>query len=252
MRTQKGRDPGNCHEEVLAHLWERVQQVYRAPLSPRSEILSTGSEALDLLLPDSGIIHGSLVEWVGGSSGLLSLLVAKHLCGNDGQLMIVDRQRSFYPPSAAAWGIDLNRVVVIHPADAQEELWAYDQCLRSEGVSVVWGCIERLNSHNFRRLQLTAEKGSGIGFLIRPPTALKEPTWADVRLRVEPLPSGGTSPRYRVKIVHCRGRHANGEGAFVIDETGIIHEAQAPHETHHVHLAPPLADSTPHHCESGT
>jgi len=52
--------------------------------------------------------------------------------------------------------------------------------------------VQRLSWLEARRLQLAAEQGGGLGLLIRPEAVRHQPSWADVRLLVEPLPT--TSP----------------------------------------------------------
>lgn len=264
MRIQYRPAGNHSRDEILTRLRKQVQLVTGSSSSSDADLLSTGSKALDRLLPQRGVNRGSLIEWIGGiggGAGILSLGVARHLlnakCGqanrgqaNCGEIVVIDRQRSFSPVSAAAWGLDLNHVVIVRPSTPQEELWAYDQCLRSEAVVVVWGYIDRLTSRNFRRMQLAAESGRGIGLLIRPPEAAKEPTWADVRLQVDPCPSVGNSPRYRVQVLHCRGGQPGGETILTIDETTGIKAVI--HETHPMHLVSPLADPASPLGQTGT
>ncbi|MEX0728623.1 MAG: hypothetical protein WD065_20285 [Planctomycetaceae bacterium] len=254
MRIQYRPDGNHSRDEILTRLRKQVRLVNCSSSSPNDGVLSTGSEALDRLFPRQGMSRGSLIEWIGGiggGAGVLSLGVARHLLNaNCGEIVVIDRQRSFYPVCAAAWGLDLKRLLVVRPATAQEELWAYDQCLRSEAVVVVWGYIDRLTSRNFRRMQLAAEAGRGLGLLIRPPQAANEPTWADVRLQVEPCPSVGHSPRYRVQVLHCRGGQPGGETILTIDETTGIQAVT--HETHHVHLVSSLANPASPLGQTGT
>ena len=102
-------------------------------------------------------------------------------------LVVIDRPQTFYPPAAAAWGIDLERLIVVHPQNARDELWAAVQALRSPVVAAMWASIDRLDSRAFRRLQLAAEAGRTLGVLVRPAAARGQPSWADVRLEVGPL-----------------------------------------------------------------
>ena len=141
--------------------------------------------------PAGGLRHGMLVEWVGvfGESGaaMLSLLGSREACREGGVLVVIDRSQTFYPPAAAAWGIDLERLIVVRPHSARDELWAAVQALRSPVVAALWTSIERLDSRAFRRLQLAAEAGRTLGVFVRPAGARRQPSWADVRLEVGPL-----------------------------------------------------------------
>lgn len=89
-----------------------------------------------------GLRRGAVAEWlsaaVASGAQTLALLAAREACREGKSLIVVDRQRRFYPPAAAAWGIDLSRLIVVHPASEAEELWAIDQALRCRGVAAVW------------------------------------------------------------------------------------------------------------------
>jgi hypothetical protein len=181
-------------------------------LAEDAGVFSSGAAAIDRLLPGGGLRHGMLVEWLSGewSSGVeeqwsrggnknysttpllhhssaatLSLLAAREACREGGTLVVIDRQQTFYPPAAAVWGIDLERLIVVRPQSARDELWAAVQSLRSPPVAAVWGMIDRLDSHAFRRLQLAAQAGRTLGLFLRPPSARGQPSWADVRLGVK-------------------------------------------------------------------
>ena len=176
-----------------------------------------------------------LVEWLGdfGKSGAmtLGLLAAREACREGGVLVVLDRAQTFYPPAAAAWGIDLNRLIVVRPQNARDELWAAVQALRSPVVAAMWANIERLDARAFRRLQLAAEAGRTLGVLVRPITARGQPSWADVRLEVSPLSvvrgpwfqSSGqrTTDNGRlvqIRITHCHSGRPGGAVALEIDD----------------------------------
>ena len=50
-----------------------------------------------------------------------------------------------------------------------------------------------------------AEAGGGVGFLLRPPGALRAPSFANLRLRIAPLAATDAARRLRVEVVRCRG-----------------------------------------------
>lgn len=154
-----------------------------------SPAFSCGAAVIDRLLPGGGLRHGMLVEWLaerpGGGAGTLGLLAAREACRAGGILVVVDRARMFYPPAAAGWGVDPARLIVVRPRNARDEIWAAIQALRSPVVAALWTMVDRLDSRNFRRLQLAAETGGTLGVLVRGASARGQPSWADVRLGVE-------------------------------------------------------------------
>jgi hypothetical protein len=172
----------------IRDLQERIQAIEgsRHGVAERSA-LSTGFAVLDEALADRGLRPGSLVEWVGEGSGAatLALTVAAHTLGRGGAFVAIDGAGEFYPPAAAALGIPLERTVVVRPEARMAALWAWEQALRSPGVAVTFGRLEALDDRLLRRLQLAAEKGGGLGFLIRPPACQAGPAWAATRIDVK-------------------------------------------------------------------
>ncbi|GIW78742.1 MAG: hypothetical protein KatS3mg105_0549 [Gemmatales bacterium] len=207
------------------------------------QLLSTGIEAFDALLPAKGIPRGTLLEWLaagpGSGAGTLACSVASRiLCQLDGACVVVDPAQSFYPPAAGRLADDLERMIVIHPSNERDTWWALEQALRCPAVAVVLGWPDRLLDHAYRRLQLAVETGGGIGLLLRSEEYRWQPSWADIRLRIEPLPSLSQSRRLRVEVVQCRGRFSQQTVELEInDETGDVHLASA--------LAPATAPSRP-------
>src|SRR5688572_32232769 len=109
--------PAAARQALVAALQRQVQRLegLRPPADER--LVSTGSPPLDQLLPGGGLRRGSLVEYLspgaGSGAGTLALAAAREACRDEeGQshraFVIVDQSRTFYPPAAAAWGIDLS------------------------------------------------------------------------------------------------------------------------------------------------
>jgi hypothetical protein len=218
---------------TLRRLTGQLQKLERSshPVRDSSGVISSGVEVLDGLLPDAGFRAGTLIEWMAekGSADQLALLAARSALGEDRVLIVIDDEGTLYPPAAAALGIDLQRLILVRPgkvvrsgaqaetekrpaAASVETLWALEQALASRGVAVTFCRLEKLSARVFRRLQLSAERGGGLGFLIRPPTARGEPSWSDVRFGVEAMGEGDSSSarRWRVEVLRCR-RGAAGE-----------------------------------------
>ena len=236
--------------QQLASQLRRIEWGRGAPTV--TERLSTGIEPLDRLLPERGLPPGTLIEWLspgeGCGAGTLAFRVAEHVVRAERErqvnrpCVVVDADRSFYPlATPLSWqeGPSANgqeRLIVIHPANDRDALWALEQSLRCPGVAVVVGWVNRLHAHAYRRLQLAAETGGAIGLLLRPGECRAQPSWADLRLWVEPLsPVAGnehspssrtdafTGRLLRIELIYCRGRAGGGVLELEIDdETGDV------------------------------
>jgi protein ImuA len=181
---------------------------------------------LDRLLSAGGLQRGTLVEWLSAEAGcgttMLALAMARDACHEGKAMVVVDRRAEFFPPAAAARGIDLARTILVQPASLADEVWAWDQALRCRGVGAVLGWPERVAGRTFRRWQLSAASGGGLGLLVRSAEWCDAPSWAQTRFLVRPLvtPSGR---RLRVKLL----RGAGGAGGQTVDlelddETGAL------------------------------
>lgn len=251
--------------EIVQSLREQLRGIkaQNGKASQRAPI-SSGCAALDHLLPGRGLVSGQLIEWLaeshGSGAGTLAMVLAQQACCRDGgALVVADRARHFYPPAAAAWGINLKQLIVIQARNEKDELWALDQAFRCPGVTAIWAPLERLDPRAFRRLQLAAEDGGAVGLLLRPAGVRGQPSWSDAQLLVQSLPSlsrpkdgtsGITGRRLRVERVRCRGGGAEQAAVELeLNEViGTIREAKATgqtlvtdHETHSVYLAAQLA-----------
>ena len=219
--------------------------------------VSSGCGPLDRLLPGRGLRRGTLAEWLaegeGNGATALALGAACAACRDGGALVVLDRSREFYPPAAVRLGIELENLIVVYAAAEADNIWALDQALRCPGVAAVVAWPQRLDGRTFRRLQLAAEESGSLGLLMRPATVRHEPSWADVRLLIEPLPAGSlpaefppTEPlqsdkrRLRIHLLHCRH---GGNGRCV--------DVEIDDETHTVYLVARLADPTAHRRAAG-
>jgi hypothetical protein len=149
-------------------------------------------------------------------------------------LVIADTQKNFYPPAAKRLGLDLDRCMVIHPQTRRDLCAAMDQSLRCPAVGAVIGWCDPLPAVEYRRLQLAAEAGGGIGFFLRPGKAMRAESFAFLRLLIAPVPTVDACRRLQIDVLRCRGSKADASLILEIDD-----------ETGHVRLPAPLAPATP-------
>jgi hypothetical protein len=265
---------------LVAALRRQVERLEKPQPLEDDRLLSTGSPALDALLPGGGLRRGSLVEYLspsaGSGTGMLALCASREACAGGRALVVIDRRRTFYPPAAIAWGIDLTSLLILQPTDDAAELWAIDQALRCPGVGAVYAPCGALDVRDFRRLQLAAEAGGTLGILLRPARLRGQPSWADVQWQIGPCrerppwrsgESKAQSPKskvrkqlwtldfgpwtfppwqLRVELVRCRGAPAGEAVDLELDEaTGLWQRASDRHAPHSLHSPGELAQRMP-------
>ena len=151
---------------------------------------------------------------------------------SSGTIAWSDPRRQLYPPALAAMGIPLDHLLVLHPKDEREELWAAAECMRCRGVSATILSPRRLSRIEARRLQLAAETGGGIGILLR--TLGPCEYAAATRWLVKPIPGTRMAQRWQLQLIHGHGGRI---GQCVILENS--------RETNHVRAFAPVADRLP-------
>ncbi len=246
--------------------------------------ISTGCGPLDAALPGQGLLRGSLVEWLGDGpgcgAGMLALRAAREACREGGALVVIDPQHNFYPPAAAAGGLDLQRTIVIRQTQCaqsasargkqrgrskqaqrgeqgqwnKQSQWALDQALRCPHVAAVVAWPQQLDSRVFRRWQLAVETSGCLGLLVRPAAAQREPSWADVRLLISPVAHAPVSDNrnntshmelaawnWRLHIELLRCRGGSTQRTIDLE---IDERTGDIHAAHLGNLATQLADST--------
>lgn len=183
----------------------------------RGDRLTTGIKAvpsgfaeLDALLPGGGWPQGALTEIMMPRQGIgaLRLLMPTlaRLSQGDRWICWVAPPYIPYAPALANAGIDLSRILLVHPRGQQDGLWAVEQSLRSGNCAAVlaWPTLD--DKAILRRLQLAAESGDALGVLFRPQHFVQRPSAAALRIELAPEIDSSLS----VSILKRRGGWAVG------------------------------------------
>jgi protein ImuA len=258
---------------TLRRLAERIREIetQERPHWPASIPLAIAG--LERFFPEQRLPGGTLVELLSAHEGVgvwsLALALARRAYLNGKALLIADVRHSFYPPAALRWGIDLERTLILRPRSPREALSATTQALRCSAVGAVIGRFDQIPSADFRRLQLAAEAGGGLGLLLRPAAARRAPSFAAARLLIAPVCSIGAAPketalkgaahevsgppRAKSVVYSLRGSNAGARGRLLELELLRYRGGQAGQkllleindETGSLHLPAPLAPATP-------
>ncbi len=165
--------------------------------------LGTGYRGLDLELQQGGWPLDSTIEVLSDSSGLGAMglfLPAMEQLSEQGRWQVFIAPPFIpYAPLLAARGIDTQQVLLVHPQNRADLLWATEQALRSSTCSAVfsWLGAQEYRYGELRKLQLAAAGGDTLSVLFRPHEAGRNHAPAALRLQMR---------RYRqVHILKQRG-----------------------------------------------
>lgn len=163
----------------------------------------TGFAGLDAALPGRGWPRGAITELlaprpgIGEISLLLPALVRAGAAGR--RLALVAPPARPCAPAWAAAGIPLSRLLAVDAGG--QALWAAAEILRSQAFGAVLLWAGGVADKDLRRLQLSAERGEALLFLLRPPSQAPSASPAALRLRLAPGPRGAL----QVEILKSRG-----------------------------------------------
>lgn len=177
--------------------------------------LATGIARLDQRLPGGGWPLGALTEVVCDQYGLGELRLFIPALASICQQPQEESRWLFwlappflpYAPALAAAGLDLGRILLVHPRQnaSVETLWAMEQALQSRSCAAVLGWAHQVTDATAkRRLQLAAEDSNALAVLLGSRSTLVQPSPAALRLMVTPGESG-----IDVRIAKCRGGRAD-------------------------------------------
>jgi cell division inhibitor SulA len=171
----------------------------------------TGHPALDALLPQGGWPRRALTELLLPADGVgelgLLLPTLSRLTRAGGTVVLVAPPYIPYAPAWQAAGVDLGALEIVE-ATPRESLWAFEQCLRSGACAAVVGWPLQADGPALRRLQVAADSGDCLGFVVRDRKHAANPSPA--ALRLEYRGDAGHAGGWRVR--KCRGGPAPAQG----------------------------------------
>ena len=199
----------------LPNLW-RASELPRLRVGIEADGIGSGFPALDEVLFDQGWPRGGLVELLLDEPGVgeLSLLgSALASLSTTEERLIAWIAPPFVPfaPALCAAGIDVSKVLMVHPNNHADALWTFEQVLKTGACSALLGWLaeRELKFAEIRRLQFAARQGRTWASLFRPARAADNPSPAELRLRLWPRrPASGSARRHnglRLDIVKRRG-----------------------------------------------
>jgi len=178
-----------------------------------------GIAAIDTQL-GGGLPHAAMIEIAGTDAAWW--LGMKVLAAHAGVCAVVDHDASFFPPGAAALGVDLSRLLIVRESRVREARWALERLARDKNIAATVAWMEGLSDTFMRRLQLAAES-SGQTLLLLSEKPQKAGHWCALRLHVQAQPTTGAARRITVEVTKARGGAMPAPVHIEIDdETGTV------------------------------
>jgi len=181
--------------------------IWRAGAPTQSSVaerIATGYDALDQALPGGGWPAGALTEILHERSGIgeLRLLVpALARLSHQGKwIALIAPPHIPYAPALAGCGINLSHLLLVHPRQPGDALWAVEQAMRAGTCGAVLAWPSRMDDRSLRRLQLAAEAGGTLGVLFRAAGDADTASPAALRIRLTQEADNAV-----VDLIKCRG-----------------------------------------------
>ncbi|WP_226662611.1 translesion DNA synthesis-associated protein ImuA [Microbulbifer aggregans] len=190
LSKQAGNEPAQPQplQQLLTRpdIWQLATQQRR----PRTGI-TTGYRGLDALLASRGWPRGATSELLVDKAGIgeMSLLLPTlaELTQQGRMAVLVNPPHIPYAPALVQAGVQLEKLLIVHPRGQRDQLWTAEQSLQSGacGALISWQGKEIPADKDLRRLQLAAREGDSLHFHFRPSSSAATPSPAALRLHLQ-------------------------------------------------------------------
>lgn len=165
-------------------------KVWNARQEPVQDIqaLSSGYTHLDKALPQEGWVPGQLCEMYpqGYGCGDMHILLPTlaTLSQQSRWIMLVAPPAIPYSPALSMAGVDVSKLLMVHPKNHKEALWCVEEGLRSGHCSAVLGWLPETDSTAIRRLQLACESQKSLCWIWPSSSQQQNASAAPLRLQI--------------------------------------------------------------------
>lgn len=174
-------------EELHPALW-RASQLARSV----GKCVDTGHIALNNALSGGGWPTGHFVDLLvqQPGSGEMRLLAPALSKVADRQVAMIEPPHPPHAIALAGLGLMPQNLLWIKTKVTNDALWATEQILRSGcyGAVLLWS--NHMRAESMRRLNLAAQAGDSLFFILRPLAAAQDASPAPLRLSLRPAPQG--------------------------------------------------------------
>ena len=195
-------------QTLLQHpnLW-RAGQINTLQVQ-QQENIATGYVQLDNQLPGHGWPQAGLMECLLANAGIGELrLLAPALAtlsqAQNRWVAWINPPFIPYAPALQALGIDISKILLIHPRSHKDALWALERACKSGSCSsaLAWLDEKKLKLKDTQRLQLAAKQGRTLTCLFRPQSSAAQASMAELRVQLH----AGAGDEVQLDILKRRG-----------------------------------------------
>lgn len=159
-------------ERLVHQLQEEVYNLQRLKKT-KSVVVKSELGAIETAFPQATFPTGAVHEFVShtmanaaSTAGFIGALAGR-LVQDQGTILWIGTHRKLFPPSLKHLGIDASRVIFIDLSHQKDVLWAVEEALKNQSLSLVVGEISEISFNESRRLQLAVEQSHVTGLLHR-------------------------------------------------------------------------------------
>jgi cell division inhibitor SulA/protein ImuA len=212
-------------DALLQHpnLWRAGQLADQQRQSRQA--IATGFSELDRHLPGQGWPSGGLMELMPSATGIgeLRLLAPALKALSRAEVRWVawiNPPFVPYAPALKTLGIDIDKILLIHPKQHQDALWALERAAKSGSCSAIlaWLDERELKAKDTQRLQVAAKLGRTLTCLLRPTAAQHSASMAELRLALRPSEQLG-----KVHVDVCKRRGGWPLENLTLDLASVTH-----------------------------
>jgi len=228
---------------VLAALRRRIDGLeWGMTEAPERSPHLLGVPEIDAVLPGGGLPSCALHEITGGGNrsdviafcaALLAGITTDAGENTSATVLWCRGSDDLYAPGLGGFGLDLGRLLVVRVQRERDLLWVMEEGLRSGALAAVVAEPSKVTTTALRRLQLAAEAGGSMGFILRhhKDEAVAGPIatrWRVVPALSRPLRVGTAllpgQPRWQLELVRCRNGRS---GRWTVEWQGMFEDEDA-------------------------
>ncbi len=139
----------------------------------KSDVSDLGLGGITKAFPQATFPIGAVHEFISyeapnaaATTGFMVALAGR-LMQEQGACLWIGSKRTLFPSSLKHFGIDATRIIFIDLARSKDILWAVEEALKCQSLSLVVGEISEISFKESRRLQLAVEQSNVTGLLHR-------------------------------------------------------------------------------------